>query len=227
MTSSILHYVYDPLCGWCYAAEPLVEAAAEAGVSIVLHGGGLWDPGVHAPEAKRRSMRETDARIARLTGQPFGEAYLEGLLVHPASVWWSRPTIAAVLAAESLEARCGPAMIAAVQRAHYLDGRRVVEDAVLVEAAGAIGIDPARFTQALQAVPVDDHIQATRRLMQGYGLQGFPSFLLERDGRVARLPHEACYGRPADFVAAIQTAAGTSTRQATAWTQPLQQGDAL
>ena len=209
MTTPILHYVYDPLCGWCYAAEPLVEAAAQAGVSIVLHGGGLWDRGVHAPEAKRGSMRETDARIARLTGQPFGEAYLEGLLVHPASIW-SRPTIAAVLAAESLEVRCGPAMIAAVQRAHYLEGRRVVEDAVLVEVAGAIGLDPARFTQALQVAPVDAHIQATRRLMKGYGLQGFPSFLLERDGRVARLPHEACYGRPADFVAAIQTAAASA-----------------
>ena len=83
MTNTILHYVYDPLCGWCYAAEPLVKAAADACVPIVLHGGGLWDPGVHAPEAKRRSMRETDARIARLTGQLFGEAYLEGLLVDP------------------------------------------------------------------------------------------------------------------------------------------------
>ena len=27
MTTSILHYVYDPLCGWCYAAEPLVKAS--------------------------------------------------------------------------------------------------------------------------------------------------------------------------------------------------------
>ncbi len=34
MTSPILHYVYDPLCGWCYAAEPLVRAAAKAGVEL-------------------------------------------------------------------------------------------------------------------------------------------------------------------------------------------------
>ena len=69
MATPILHYVYDPLCGWCYAAEPLVEAAAAAGVPIVLHGGGLWAPAVHATNAKRRSMRETDARIGQLTGQ--------------------------------------------------------------------------------------------------------------------------------------------------------------
>ena len=206
MATPILHYLYDPLCGWCYAAEPLVEAAAGAGVAIVLHGGGLWDPAVQAPAAKRRSMRETDARIARSTGQPFGQAYLEGLLIDPASVWWSRPTIAAVLAAESLEAGRGLAMIAAVQRAHYLEGRRVVENAVLADAADAIGLDRPRYSQAVRSAPVDAHIQATRRLMRSHGLQGFPSFLLERDGGIARLPHEVCYGRPADFVAAISEA---------------------
>ena len=130
MTAPILHYIYDPLCGWCYAAEPLVLAAADAGVAIRLHGGGLWDPGVHASEAKRRSMRETDARIAKLTGQPFGQAYLDGLLVNPTSVWWSRPTIAAVLAAEALQADRGPAMIAAIQRVHYVEGRPVVDASV-------------------------------------------------------------------------------------------------
>ncbi len=25
--SPILHYIYDPLCGWCYGAAPLVQAA--------------------------------------------------------------------------------------------------------------------------------------------------------------------------------------------------------
>ncbi len=216
MTTSILHYVYDPLCGWCYAAEPLVKAAAEAGLSIVLHGGGLWDPGVHAPEAKRRSMRETDARIARLTGQPFGQAYLDGLLVDPASIWWSRPTVAAVLAAEALDADRGPAMIAAIQHAHYVEGRPVVDDRVLAEAAGAIGLDSSLFAEALRSAPVEAHIQATRRLMRNHGLHGFPSFLLQHDGGIARLAHEECYGRPAEFVAAIRTLTSPSTRQATA-----------
>ena len=216
MTIPILHYIYDPLCGWCYAAEPLVKAAAEGGVPIVLHGGGLWDPAVHATEAKRRSMRETDARIAGLTGQPFGEAYLHGLLVEPASLWWSRPTIAAVLAAESLEAGQGLAMIAAIQRAHYVEGRRVVADAVLAQAACAIGLGPSRFAPALRAAPVDAHIQATRRLMRSHGLQGFPSFLLARDDQMERVAHEACYGRPAAFVAAIQTLPSIPTRQASA-----------
>ena len=207
MNTPILHYIHDPLCGWCYASEPLVQAAVRAGVPIVLHGGGLWDPAVHATDAKRRMMRETDAHIGRLTGQVFGTAYLDGLLINPGSVWWSRPTVAAVLAAEAVQPGRGVAMIGVVQHAHYVDGSRVVDDDVLMQAAGAIGLNSAPFRQALSQVPVDRHIQDTRALMRRHGLQGFPSFLLERDGVLVRLPHEGCYGRPDGFIALIRQAA--------------------
>ncbi len=216
MTSPILHYVYDPLCGWCYAAEPMVRAAAEAGVSVVLHGGGLWDPAVHATDAKRRMMRETDAHISRLTGQVFGPAYLDGLLVDPASVWWSRPTVAAVLAAEALRPEAGVPMVAAIQHAHYVEGRRVADDEVLVDAARTVGLDTAAFQAALTAAPVDRHIQDTRTLMRRHGLQGFPSFLLEQKCALERVPHESFYGRPDAFVSAIRTAAAVQDRRVTA-----------
>ena len=92
---------------------------------------------MHATDAKRRMMRETDAHISRLTGQLFGPAYLDGLMVDPTSLWWSRPTVAAVLAAEAMRSGAGLAMIGAIQRAHYVEGRRVVDDDTLVEAARA------------------------------------------------------------------------------------------
>ena len=206
MTTPSLHYVYDPLCGWCYAAEPLVQAAANAGVQIALHGGGLWNPAVHASDAKRRNMRDNDDRIGKLTGQVFGEAYLDGLLVNPESIWWSHPTIAAVLAAEAVTASKGLAMIAAIQRAHYVEGLPVVDETILTGAASLIGLDTGRFMNALRAAPVDAHIQKTRRLMLNHGLEGFPSFLIERKGKIEHLPHEVCYGRPEAFVLMIQEA---------------------
>ncbi|WP_375381789.1 DsbA family protein [uncultured Sphingomonas sp.] len=151
-------------------------------------------------------MRDTDAHISRLTGQVFGPTYLDGLLVDPASVWWSRPTVAAVLAAEAVRADAGVAMVKAIQHAHYVAGQPVVDDEVLVVAAATAGLDTAAFRDAIAAVPVDRHIQDTRSLMRRHGLQGFPSFLLERDGILEHLPHEGCYGRPDAFVAAIRAA---------------------
>ncbi len=57
-----LHYIHDPLCGWCYAAAPLAEAAAAVpGVEIVLHGGRAISgarptrPGHGEPTSARRT----------------------------------------------------------------------------------------------------------------------------------------------------------------------------
>ena len=103
-------------------------------------------------------------------------------------------------------------MIAAIQRAHYVEGRRVVDDETLVELARTLGLDAAAFRPALAAAPIDRHIQNTRALMRRHGLQGFPSFLLEQADTLERLPHEGCYGRPDAFVSAIRTAAAERQR---------------
>ncbi len=203
VTKPILHYIHDPLCGWCYAAEPLVQAAVTSGVTVALHGGGLWGEPIHASAAKRRMMRSTDERISQITGQPFGQPYLDGLLLDPDTIWHSRPTIAAILAAQGIAPRSGLAMMAAIQRAHYVEGSRVVEQAVLVELARRIGLDPATFASSLDDVAVDRHIHETSVLMEEHDLHGFPTFLVERDGTLSRVHHESHYGRPADFVAAL------------------------
>ncbi len=52
-----LHYIFDPLCGWCYGAAPLIEAArAIPGLDIALHGGGMMADGNRQPvtDALRR-----------------------------------------------------------------------------------------------------------------------------------------------------------------------------
>lgn len=203
MTVPTLHYVHDPLCGWCYAVTPMVEAVANAGIPIVLHGGGLWEPATGLAPDKRAYIRQSDARIAELTGMTFGRAYLDGLLMDAQTVFWSRPTIAAVLAAGTIEQDAELRMMHAIQRAHYVEGRRVVEPSALAAVAGSIGLAEDEFARALAAMRVDEHIAATRRLMQQAGLRGFPAFLLERGVELIRIQHEPFYGRPDAFLHAV------------------------
>ncbi len=207
--SSLLHYIHDPLCGWCYAVTPMVEAVRDAGVPIALHGGGLWEPATRLRPDKSSHIRETDARIATLTGMTFGSSYLSGLLADPDTLFWSRPTIAAVLAAETIQANAGLPMLHAIQHAHYVDGRRVVEPAVLADVGESLNLDRARFLEGLNTVPVDTHIADTRERMRQHGLHGFPSFVLERGGAYVRVPHETFYGQPQEFVRAVIAAMNT------------------
>lgn len=211
MTALTLHYVHDPLCGWCYAVTPMIEAVAQAGFDIVLHGGGLWDPATALAPERRAYIRQNDARIAALTGMAFGSAYLNGLLTDAATVFWSSPTIAAVLAAGTMEKGADLRMMHATQCAHYVDGRRVVETPVLTEVARSVGFAEDAFLHALQGAPVDGHIARTRRWMQQLGLSGFPSFILEHGGTLARVQHEPFYGRPDAFLHAVNVIAAAPT----------------
>lgn len=202
MAMSILHYVHDRLCGWCYAASPMVEAVANTGIPVVLHGGGLWETSTGVAPDKGAYIQRSDARIAAWTGVTVGTFHLDGLLLDADGVFWSRAITAAVLAPGAIEQSAGLHMLRAIQHAHYVEGRRAVEIPVLTVLAGSIGL-AADFRRTLETAAVDDHIAATRRWMQQAGLRGFPSFLLERGAGLVCIEHEPFYGRPACFPNAI------------------------
>ena len=81
-----------------------------------------------------------------MSGQPYGEPYLNGLLFDPELVLESRPVVAAVLAAQALDATQALPMLRGIQHAHYERGQHVVREATLKEVAGEIGLDVAAFT---------------------------------------------------------------------------------
>ena len=198
--SAVLHYIYDPLCGWCYGAEPLVSAAATSrSVALELHAGALWPEPTRLPESTRLYIRQADQRIAAMSGQRFGPDYCDGLLLDPTLVLESRPPTAAVLAAQSLDAAKALPMLRAIQHAHYEHGRRVVEHEVLCDIAVEIGLDRAEFEAALERAPLEEHLAATHRLMSRVGAQGFPTFALQVGDDLYPVPHGRFASQPAGF----------------------------
>jgi len=184
MSRPTLHYIFDPLCGWCYGAAPLIEAACKVnGLDIALHAGGLMTGSDRQPvtEGLRRYVMEHDQRIGALTGQPFGDAYLNGLLRDTGAVLDSEPPIGAILAADLLGGR-GLDMLERIQKAHFVEGRRVADRGVLVGLAADIGLPEATFKPMLEKVAgptVAKHIAASRDLLRRVGGQGFPIFVFD------------------------------------------------
>lgn len=199
-----LHYLHDPLCGWCYGAAPLLEAARDvADLRIVLHGGGLFVGASRQQlgESLRRHILEHDQRIAALTGQPFDEDYREKLLNDATAMLDSAPPLAAVLAAEAIAGR-GLDMLHALQVAHYQQGRHIVRHEVLQGLAEDLGLPPAGFAAELQhqlTTCLEAHMAASRRLLVRLGGNGYPTLALERDGRFERVEIGRFLGRPEDF----------------------------
>lgn len=194
-----LHYVHDPLCGWCYAAAPLVKAAREV-MPVVGHAGGM----LAGPRRRRISddwrehVMPHDRRIEMLSGQPFGAAYFDGLLCDHAAVLDSAPPATAVLAADQLAGR-GLDLLARIQTAHYVEGKRIAEREVLSELAQDIGLSPESFAGAfdeLAGAPTDAHFARSRQFLHEIGGNGFPTFALEAGRQLQLVASAPFLGKP-------------------------------
>ncbi|MEH0831968.1 DsbA family protein [Pectobacterium cacticida] len=194
MATVKLHYIYDPLCGWCYGAAPLALAAQEIdGLDLILHGGGMMTGNNRrtiTPEWHDYVLPH-DRRIAQLSGQPFGERYYEGLLRDTSVVLDSAPPTAAVLAAQAMADK-GMMMLHQIERAHYVSGLKIVDTAVLRQCAEAIGLDGDAFCTEfafIRAETLSQHINASRELLAKMRGQGFPTFALEDNhGNFQKIP---------------------------------------
>ncbi|PTR26805.1 DsbA family protein [Pseudomonas sp. GV085] len=195
----ILHYIYDPLCGWCYGAKPLVQAA-QAVLPVIAHGGGMMT-GANRQKVSpqlRNYVMPHDRRIAEYSGQPFGEAYFEGLLRDHSAVFDSAPPIAAVLAAEQMTGR-GLELLGRLQSAHYAEGRRIADESVLFELAHGMGLDRQAFESAFRAADTDGHIRKSRALLAKVGGQGFPTLALEHNDQFTLIDIGPWLGKPQAF----------------------------
>jgi putative protein-disulfide isomerase len=213
MSVATLHYIYDPLCGWCYGAKPLVQAA-QAVLPVIAHGGGMMTGNNRqsvSPQLRDYVMPH-DRRIAEYTGQPFGEAYFEGLLRDHSAVFDSAPPIAAILAAEQLAGR-GLELLGRLQTAHYVEGRRIADKDVLLELARAIGFEPQAFDEAFEAAAASttqSHIKESRALLAQVSGQGFPTLVLEQGGQFALIDIGPWLGKPEAFATWLSQSVGTA-----------------
>ena len=188
--NTTLHYIYDPMCGWCSAAAPLIQAARQIdGLNIELHAGGLWVGSQIkriTPEL-RAFVMTNDARIAQISGQTFGAGYQNGLLSNTQAVLDSEPPIRAILAA------------------HFIDGREVSQLNTLLDIATELGWDRDAFQQSYLQTDVTAHWQQTHQLMNQWQIQGYPNFLLQHAGQWFRVPHSAFYGQPEAFAQQLRS----------------------
>lgn len=199
MNTITLHYIYDPYCGWCYAAAPLIAIAANhPNIHLELHGGGMLagSARLHLDDQFRQYILQSDKRIAAMTGQVFGDDYI-AMLHQPNVVMDSAPPQTAILAATKQGK--GVEMLKALQKAHYVSGRQIKQPEVLAEVAQEIGLNIDQFqkdyAQCAQT-ETDAHIAQSKQLLGQSGASGFPTLLIEQQGKWLRVPLQNYLGEP-------------------------------
>ena len=111
-------------------------------------------------------------------------------------------------------------MIHRLQRAHYVEGRRIADVGVLAAVAVELGFDAEAFESAfarLSGEATAQHIAASRQWLQRAGGQGFPTFVLaQADGTASRIEIGPWLGRADEWKAQLATLAAPSGTAASA-----------
>lgn len=186
---SILYYVHDPMCSWCWGFANTwssVQKELPEGVEVKRLLGGLApDSDEPMPDTMRRYLQQTWQRIQQtIPGTEFNFAFWSDNTPRRSTF----PACRAVIAAREQSASADVLMTRAIQEAYYLQARNPSDDATLIDLAGDLGLDQQRFASQLNATETQSMLDREMAFGRSIGCDSFPSLLLEVDGRRHPIP---------------------------------------
>lgn len=193
-------YLFDPLCGWCYGASPVIQQLGQqANIQLELVPTGLFAGGGRTMDAAFADYAwSNDVRIAKLTGQRFTEDYRQKVLGRLGSRFDSAAATLALTAVSLSEPQRELETLKALQEARYVQGldtcdvavtERLLRNQGLAIAANRLAANDAELLAANAA-----RILKARGLMQTFGAQGVPALVVSDDKGSRMLSGNALYG---------------------------------
>mgnify|MGYP000969695264 CR=1 FL=1 len=195
-----LTYLFDPLCGWCYGASPVMQQLGQhPGITLELAPTGLFAGGGRTMDAAFADFAwSNDTRIAKLTGQRFTEAYRTQVLGRIGSPFDSSTATLALTAVSVTEPARELQALKLLQEARYVDGQDTTAVPVVAQLLRTANL--AAAADRLLAADADLRQANTARqlraqgLMRSLGASGVPA-LVRTDASGSRLlPGNALFG---------------------------------
>ena len=211
MSTVTVTYLFDPLCGWCYAAAPALKLE---GVEVVLAPTGLFaGAGARPMDAQFAAYAwANDQRIQQLTGQSFTQAYRDQILGAEGGRFDSGPATLALTAVAQTAPERELDALHALQHARYVEGRDNADPVVIADVLNSLGLQAAaaRLREPSDALRVAllERVAAARVTMQLLGAQGVPQLAVAGQGGALRLVGgDALLGPRDALLARVQAAA--------------------
>lgn len=177
--SAILYYFHDPMCGWCYAFQPVwkqVRQELPSGLEQLSILGGLApDEDTPMEEAMQEYIKGHWQRIQQMV--PGTELNYD---------FWSKceprrstyPACRAVIAAGRQRPGADEAMVEAIQRAYYREARNPSNIETLHELASELQLDRQGFELDLAAHETEEELMRQIGFTASLGVRGYPSLML-------------------------------------------------
>jgi putative protein-disulfide isomerase len=183
-----LIYIGDPMCSWCWGIAPALKQLRDyyqqQQLPFRVLVGGLR-PGGGDPW--NREFRQFLARhweeIGKLTGQPFSD----GILNWASFNYDTEPACRSIAAARPLLDGTELDFFSAVQRKFYVDNDDPKLPGFYLSICDEFKLDFGEFLRRFNSDDVKRNTFDEFQLSRSWGVSGFPSVLLQVDGRITKV----------------------------------------
>lgn len=186
--------MHDPMCSWCWAFRPslnsLLVQLPEQITIVRLLGGLAPDSDVPMLDETRMFVKKNWKAIEQqVPGTKFNYDFWTKCKPRRSTY----PACRAVIAARNQGDEYDPAMTLAIQQAYYLNARNPSDYSTLIELAEELDLDKRRFTDDLRSIKTDETLQQEIKQSRRFGLNSFPSLLLEDGDKQIRIAPDYLY----------------------------------
>jgi len=187
-SSTILYYVHDPMCSWCWAYRPTLlrlreNLPEEISWQNVL-GGLAPDNEEPMPEHTRQMVQAHWLEIQSTIGTEFNFEFWTKCQPRRDTYKASRAVIAA--AAQDAE----EAMIEAIQKAYYLNARNPSDPGTLADLAAELGLNRTLFVEDFGSLQTATELQRQLSLRRQLNVWSFPSLVLRNQSELIPIKHD-------------------------------------
>lgn len=174
---SYVLYVYDPLCGWCFGFDPVLQQLADKHpqLRIEVIGGGMMTGQRVGPISQMADyILGAYKQLEQTTGVKVGEPYLE-LLRDGTYISDSEPPCRALAAYKLLRPDDGLRFAIALQDAMFVHGKDLNAPETYANLAADFGLDAKAFLEHMDRAEAHTATRQGFAKSQALGVQGFPS----------------------------------------------------
>ncbi len=181
--SSVLYYVADPMCSWCWGFHPgllvMAEALPDEAPLVYVMGGLAKDSDEPMPDEVRDYVQRNWREVTATTGAAFNWDFWTACTPRRSTY----PACRAVLAAKAQREDAVPEMFYAIQRAYYQEARNPSDIETLAALAGELSppLDVERFERDVVSPEINAQLYEDFALRRSIGVREFPSLVLKRD----------------------------------------------
>ncbi len=184
---SVLVYVADPMCSWCYGFGPEITKVKEtySQYTFRLVMGGLRPNGTETIGDLGKHLKKHWEHVQEASGQLFKYDLLE----NKDFIYNTEPPSRAVVAVRKMAPEKEFDFFKAVQRAFYQDNKDTNQVETYCELVRQMGLSEEEFRELYESEDVRYETRADFQVSAEMGIRGFPATLFRHQGEFFLTSH--------------------------------------